>query len=139
MALPTKKTLTRGKVSVRNENFERVLVDESDEELAFRQGLHDAYIENYVPNKINNFNNMIDDVHKSFDWTQLVDTTLTEDSQKEFTDYRANLKKIGKKYFNAKNEPLDVKDNFWDENFPLGTLVPEPPTPEYKPEEEEEE
>ena len=90
MALPTKKTLTRGKVSVRNENFERVLVDESDEELAFRQGLHDAYIENYVSNKINNFNNMIDDVHKSFDWTQLVDTTLTEDSQKEFTDYRAN-------------------------------------------------
>jgi len=55
MALPTKKTLTRGKVSVRNENFERVLVDESDEELAFRQGLHDAYIENYVPNKINKF------------------------------------------------------------------------------------
>ena len=97
MALPTKKTLTRGKVSVRNENFERVLVDESDEELAFRQSLHDAYIENYVPNKINDLNNMIYDVHKSFDWTQLVDTTLTKDSQKEFTDYQVNQKRYNNK------------------------------------------
>ena len=36
------------------------------------------------------------------------------------------------------SEPLDVKDNFWNEGFPMGTLIPEPPTPEYKPEEEEE-
>jgi hypothetical protein len=135
MALPTKKTLTRGKTSVRNEKLERVLVDETDSELAFRQGLHDSYIDNYIINKINSFNSMIDDVHKSFDWTQLVDTTLTTESQAEFTTYRANLKKIGKNYFNAKNEPLDVNDNFWDENFPMGSLISEPPTPAYKPEE----
>ena len=138
MALPTKKTLTRGKVSVRNEKMERVLVDESDEELAFRQSCHDNYVENYIENQIRTFKQMIDDQHKSLDWTQLIDTTLTKESQAEFTTYRANLKKIGKNYFDSDNKPLDTSVDFWDKNFAIGSLVPKIPTPTYKPEDPEE-
>ena len=54
MALPTKQTLTRAKVSV-SENFVRTLRDETDEELAQRQKMHDAWVDNYANEKIGIF------------------------------------------------------------------------------------
>ena len=54
MTLPTKKTLTKGKIST-SENFVRTLRDETDQELALRQSMNDDYIDNYIANKVNIF------------------------------------------------------------------------------------
>jgi len=95
MALPTKKTLTKGKIST-SENFVRVLRDESDEELAIRQAMNDAYIDNYIVNKINILEETVDYKHSSLDWTQIADSEkpLTDESTAEFKKYREDIKKI---------------------------------------------
>ena len=88
MALPTKKTLTKGKIST-SENFVRVLRDETDEELAQRQAMSDAYVDNYVKDKIYVLDSVVDNKHSSLDWTQIADSEkpLTDESTAEFKKF----------------------------------------------------
>ena len=94
MALPTKKTLTKGKIST-SENFVRFLRDETDQELAIRQAMHDAYIDDYIVNKINILKESVDYKHFTLDWTQIADSEkpLTDESTAEFKKYREDIKK----------------------------------------------
>ncbi len=137
MALPTKQTLTRAKVSV-SENFVRTLRDETDEELAQRQKMHDAWVDNYANEKIGILDSTVDFKHSSLDWTQVADSEkpLTDESTAEFKKYREDIKKIRETLVDGDNKPLDENDEFWSENFSdMFSLFPTEPTPEYKPEE----
>jgi|OM-RGC.v1.026049572 hypothetical protein len=137
MAFPTKRTLTKSKVSV-SENFVRTIRDETDEELAARQQLHNKYIDTYAEEKIFVLDSTVDTKHSSLDWTQVADSEkpLTDASAAEFKKYREDIKKIRDTLVNGDNEPLDKNDNFWDPDFSdMFSLFPTEPTPEYKPEE----
>ena len=140
MALPTKKTLTKGKIST-SENFVRTLRDESDEELAIRQAMNDAYIDNYIVNKINILKETVDYKNFTLDWTQVADSEkpLTDESTAEFKKYREDIKKIKETLVDSDDKPLDTNDAFWDESFTnMLELFPTEPTPVYKEEPEEE-
>ena len=137
MAFPTKRTLTKSKVSV-SENFVRTIRDETDEELAARQQLHNKYIDTYAKEKIFVLDSTVDTKHSSLDWTQVADSEkpLTDASAAEFKKYREDIKKIRDTLVDGDDEPLDKNDNFWDPDFSdMFSLFPTEPTPEYKPEE----
>ena len=137
MAFPTKRTLTKSKVSV-SENFVRTIRDETDEELAARQQLHNKYIDTYAEEKIFVLDSTVDTKHSSLDWTQVADSEkpLTDASAAEFKKYREDIKKIRETLVDGDNKPLDENDEFWTENFSdMFSLFPTEPTPEYKPEE----
>ena len=137
MAFPTKRTLTKSKVSV-SENFVRTIRDETDEELAARQQLHNKYIDTYAEEKIFVLDSTVDTKHSSLDWTQVADSEkpLTDESTAEFKKYREDIKKIRETLVDGDNKPLDENDEFWTENFSdMFSLFPTEPTPEYKPEE----
>ncbi len=137
MALPTKKTLTKGKIST-SENFVRFLRDETDQELAIRQAMNDAYIDNYIVDKVNILEEMVNYKHFTLDWTQVADSEkpLTDESTAEFKKYREDIKKIKETLVDSDYKPLDTNHAFWDESFTdMLELFPTEPTPEYKPEE----
>jgi hypothetical protein len=92
MAFPTKRTLTKSKVSV-SENFVRTIRDETDEELAARQQLHNKYIDTYAEEKIFVLDSTVDTKHSSLDWTQVADSEkpLTDASAAEFKKYREDI------------------------------------------------
>ena len=137
MALPTEKTLTKGKINT-SENFVRFLRDETDQELAIRQAMHDAYIDSYIVNKINILKEAVNYKHFTLDWTQVADSEkpLTDESTAEFKKYREDIKKIKETLVDSDDKPLDTNHAFWDESFTdMLELFPTEPTPAYKPEE----
>tara|TARA_R110001583_G_scaffold195043_1_gene368645 strand:- start:214 stop:627 length:414 start_codon:yes stop_codon:yes gene_type:complete len=137
MTLPTKKTLTKGKIST-SENFVRTLRDETDQELALRQSMNDDYIDNYIANKVNILEEAVDYKHFTLNWTQIADSEkpLTDESTAEFKKYREDIKKIKETLVDSDGKPLDTNDIFWDEIFTdMFQLFPTEPTPVYKSEE----
>ena len=100
--------------------------------------MNDAYIDNYIVNKINILEETVDYKHSSLDWTQIADSEkpLTDESTAEFKKYREDIKKIKETLVDSDDKPLDTNDAFWDESFTnMLELFPTEPTPEYKPEE----
>ena len=86
MALPTTKTLTRGKVNERDfETRERIWRDETDEELAFRQRAYDDLVNNWPTTRITDLVDLCNGQRDAVEWTQLVDTCLTSECQAAFS------------------------------------------------------
>lgn len=129
MALPTTKTLTRGKVNERDfETRERIWRDETDEELAFRQQAYDDLVNNWSTTRITDLVDLCNGQRDAVEWTQLVDTCLTSECQAAFTTYRQALADLAASkgdYLDSDGNPNDYTEAFWD---PENTLIDFLPT-----------
>jgi len=140
MAIPTKKKLEKSKsISLNHATGKHVTREETDEQLAERQKMYDDFVKNFFTLRVKDIQSVANSILPATDWTQLRDSNLTDESLAEFTAYRKKLKEISKNLMKADGvTPKDKKDPMWDPELFLEGFFPEPPTPEYKPEEEEE-
>ena len=138
MAIPQPETLTRGIINDRNpETGLRENREETDQELAQRQAEYDDWLQNYFINHSGYIQSVGNSILPATDWTQLLDSNLTDESVAEFAAYRKVLKELNKDLLDGSNNPVDANDEIWDENYSVDDNLPTEPTPEYKPEEEE--
>ena len=136
MAKPTAQTLERGVINEKNhETGKRENRPETDKELAQRQADYDNWLENYYINKANHIQSVGDAVVPATDWTQLLDSNLTDESVAEFAAYRKQLKELSKDLLKEDNTPTDANDDRWDLDYDVEANLPTEPTPKYKPEE----
>ena len=136
MAIPQPETLTRGIINDRNpETGLRENRPETNEELAERQEGYDNWLENYYINKTSFAKSVGLGILPSTDWTQLLDSNLTDESVAEFAAYRKILKDLGKDWLDESNNPVDANNEIWDEDYSVEDNLPTEPTPAYKPEE----
>ena len=136
MAIPQAETLTKGVINDRNsETGIRENRPETDEELAQRQADYDNWLQNYFINRSNYIQSIGNSMLPATDWTQLLDSNLTDESVAEFAAYRKVLKELNKDLLDGSNNPVDANDEIWDENYSVDDNLPTEPTPVYKPEE----
>jgi|TARA_R100000084_G_C4578752_1_gene112788 hypothetical protein len=136
MAKPSAETLERGVINEKNhETGKRENRPETDKELAQRQADYDNWLENYYINKANHIQSVGDAVVPATDWTQLLDSNLTDESVAEFAAYRKQLKELSKDLLKEDNTPTDANDDRWDLDYDVEANLPTEPTPKYKPEE----
>tara|TARA_B100001758_G_scaffold154878_1_gene133426 strand:+ start:144 stop:554 length:411 start_codon:yes stop_codon:yes gene_type:complete len=136
MAIPTAKTLEKGIINTKNhETGVRENREETDAELAERQAGYDSWLASYYINKTQEIEQLGIGQLPHTDWTQLLDSNLTEESVAEFAAYRKQLKELSKDLLKGDSTPTDPNANVWDVDFPIHTLLPTEPTPVYKPEE----
>jgi len=95
MAIPQAETLTKGVINDRNhETGLRENRPETDEELAQRQADYDNWLQNYFINRTNYIQSIGNAILPETDWTQLLDSNLTDESVAEFAAYRKALKEL---------------------------------------------
>ena len=136
MAKPSAETLERGVINEKNhETGQRENRPETDTELAQRQADYDNWLENYYINKANHIQSVGDAIVPATDWTQLLDSNLTDESVAEFAAYRKELKELSKDLLKGDSTPTDVNDDRWDLDYDVDANLPTEPTPVYKPEE----
>ncbi len=138
MTKPTEQVLEKGVINDKNpQTGQRENRPETDEELAERQEGYDNWLKNYYINKTSFAESVGMGILPATDWTQLLDSNLTDESVKEFASYRKVLKDLGKDWLNETNSPTDIDDGIWDEDYDVHSNLPTEPTPQYKPEETE--
>lgn len=139
MAIPKKMKLERsGTISLNHETGKHETREETDEQLAERQKAYDNFVKNFFSIRAQDIQNSANSVLPDTDWTQLLDSNLTDESLAEFTSYRKQLKEISKNLMKEDGvTPKNKKDPIWDPELSLHDYFPKSPTPEYKPEEEE--
>ena len=136
MAIPQAETLTKGVINDRNpETGIRENREETDQELAQRQADYDNWLQNYFINRTNYIQSIGNAILPETDWTQLLDSNLTDESVAEFAAYRKALKELSKDLLDGANNPVDANDEIWDEDYDVHANLPTEPTPVYKPEE----
>ena len=137
MAIPTKKKLERsGTISLNHATGKHDTREETDEQLAERQKMYDDFVENFFSIRVKDIQSVADSILPATDWTQLLDSNLTEESLAEFTSYRKKLKETSKNLMKEDGvTPKDKKNSIWDPDLFLEDFFPKAPTPEYKPEE----
>jgi len=136
MAIPQEETLTKGVINDRNhETGLRENRPETDEELAQRQADYDNWLQNYFINRSNYIQSIGNSMLPATDWTQLLDSNLTDESVAEFAAYRKVLKELNKDLLDGDNNPVDANDEIWDEDYDVHANLPTEPTPVYKSEE----
>ena len=136
MAIPQAETLTKGVINDRNpETGMRENRPETDEELAQRQAEYDDWLQNYFINQSGYIQSVGNSILPETDWTQLLDSNLTDESVAEFAAYRKVLKELNKDLLDESNNPVDANDEIWDEDYDVHANLPTEPTPVYKPEE----
>jgi len=136
MAKPSAETLERGVINEKNhETGQRENRPETDTELAQRQSDYDNWLENYYINKANHIQSVGDAIVPATDWTQLLDSNLTDESVAEFAAYRKQLKELSKDLLKEDSTPTDANDDRWDLDYDVDANLPTEPTPVYKPEE----
>ena len=136
MAKPTEQVLEKGVINDKNpQTGQRENRPETDEELAERQEGYDNWLKNYYINKTSFAESVGFGILPATDWTQLLDSNLTDESVAEFAAYRKVLKELSKDKLDGANNPTNPDDNFWDEEYDVHSNLPTEPTPVYKPEE----
>ena len=136
MAIPQAETLTKGVINDRNpETGIRENREETDKELAQRQADYDNWLQNYFINRSEFIQSIGNSMLPATDWTQLLDSNLTDESVAEFAAYRKILKELNKNLLDGANNPVDANDEIWDEDYSVEANLPTEPTPVYKPEE----
>ena len=140
MAIPKKMKLERsGTISLNHETGKHETREETDEQLAERQKMYDDFVENFFIIRARDIQNVANSMLPAPDWTQLLDSNLTDKSLAEFTAYRKKLKEMSKSLMKADGvTPKDKKNLIWDPDLSLDEYFPEPPEPEYKSEEKKE-
>jgi len=140
MAIPTAQVLTKGTINDRNpETGLREVREETDQELTFRQAEYDNFLENYFINRSNHIQSIGNAMLPATDWTQLLDSNLTDESVAEFAAYRKVLKELNKDLLDGANNPTDPTNEIWDEDYDVALHLPPEPTPVYKTDSESEE
>ena len=136
MAIPQAETLTKGVINDRNpETGLRENREETDQELAQRQADYDDRLKNWFINQSDYIQSVGNSILPTTDWTQLLDSNLTDESVAEFAAYRKVLKELNKDLLDGANNPLDANNEIWDEDYSVEDNLPTEPTPAYKPEE----
>jgi hypothetical protein len=136
MAIPQAETLTKGVINDRNpETGIRENREETDQELAQRQADYDNWLQNYFINRSEFIQSIGNSMLPATDWTQLLDSNLTDESVAEFAAYRKVLKELNKNLLDGANNPTDSENEVWDEDHDVHANLPTEPTPVYKPEE----
>lgn len=136
MAIPKAETLTKGVINDRNpETGLRENREETDKELAQRQADYDDRLKNWFINQSGYIQSVGNSILPTTDWTQLLDSNLTDESVAEFAAYRKVLKELNKDLLDGANNPTDPNDDVWDEDYSVEDNLPTEPTPVYKPEE----
>ena len=136
MAIPQAETLTKGVINDRNlETGIRENREETDQELAQRQADYDNFLQNYFINRSGFIQSIGNAMLPATDWTQLLDSNLTDESVAEFAAYRKVLKELNKDLLDGANDPVDSNNKIWDEDYSVEANLPTEPTPVYKPEE----
>ena len=138
MGIPQKETLEKSNISFRNWENEgkREIRLETDKELAHRQSLHENFIKFWFQMRRDGLKSSAESRIPATDWTQLLDSNLTDESVTEFQTYRQNLKTIADGLLETDDlTPVDENHTLWDQNTEIETLIPDEPTPKYKPEE----
>jgi hypothetical protein len=136
MAIPKAETLTKGVINDRNpETGLRENREETDKELAQRQADYDDRLKNWFINQSGYIQSVGNSILPTTDWTQLLDSNLTDESVAEFAAYRKVLKELNKDLLDGANNPTDPNDDVWDEDYSVEDNLPTEPTPAYKPEE----
>ena len=138
MGIPQKETLERSNISFRNweNDGKREIRPETDSELAHRQSLHENFIKFWFQMRRDGLKSSAESRIPSTDWTQLLDSNLTDESVAAFQAYRENLRTITNGLLEDDNlTPVDENHTLWDEDTEIDTLIPAEPTPVYKSEE----
>ncbi len=138
MGIPQKETLERSNISFRNweNNGKREIRPETDSELTHRQSLHENFIKFWFQMRRDGLKSSAESRIPNTDWTQLLDSNLTDESVAAFQAYRDNLRTIANGLLEDDNlTPVDENNTLWDENTEIDTLIPVEPTPVYKSEE----
>lgn len=138
MGIPQKETLERSNISFRNweNDGKREIRPETDSELAHRQSLHENFIKFWFQMRRDGLKSSAEARIPSTDWTQLLDSNLTDESVAAFQAYRENLRTIANGLLEDDNlTPVDENHTLWDEDTEIDTLIPAEPTPVYKSEE----
>ena len=136
MAIPQAETLTKGVINDRNpETGLRENREETDKELAQRQADYDDRLKNWFINQSGYIQSVGNSILPTTDWTQLLDSNLTDESVAEFAAYRKVLKELNKDLLDGSNNPVDANNEIWDEDYDVHANLPTEPTPAYKPEE----
>lgn len=136
MAIPKAETLTKGVINDRNpETGLRENREETDKELAQRQADYDDRLKNWFINQSGYIQSVGNSILPTTDWTQLLDSNLTDESVAEFAAYRKVLKELNKDLLDGANNPTDPNDDVWDEDYSVEDNLPTEPTPVYKSEE----
>ena len=136
MAIPQAETLTKGVINDRNpETGLRENREETDQELAQRQADYDDRLKNWFINQSGYIQSVGNSILPATDWTQLLDSNLTDESVAEFAAYRKVLKELNKDLLDGSNNPVDANNEIWDEDYDVHANLPTEPTPAYKPEE----
>jgi hypothetical protein len=138
MGIPQKETLERSNISFRNweNDGKREIRPETDSELAHRQSLHENFIKFWFQMRRDGLKSSAEARIPSTDWTQLLDSNLTDESVAAFQAYRENLRTITNGLLEDDNlTPVDENNTLWDEDTEIDTLIPAEPTPVYKSEE----
>lgn len=136
MAIPQAETLTKGVINDRNpETGLRENREETDQELAQRQADYDDRLKNWFINQSDYIQSVANSILPTTDWTQLLDSNLTDESVAEFAAYRKVLKELNKDLLDEANNPVDANNEIWDEDYSVEDNLPKEPTPAYKPEE----
>lgn len=138
MGIPQKETLERSNISFRNweNDGKREIRPETDAELAHRQSLHENFIKFWFQMRRDGLKSSAEGRIPSTDWTQLLDSNLTDESVAAFQAYRENLRTIANGLLEDDNlTPVDENHTLWDEDTEIDTLIPAEPTPVYKSEE----
>lgn len=137
MGIPQKETLEKSNISFRNWENEgkREIRLETDQELAHRQSLHENFIKFWFQMRRDGLKSSAESRIPATDWTQLLDSNLTDESVAEFAAYRKILKELNKDLLDESNNPVDANDEIWDEDYDVHANLPTEPTPVYKPEE----
>ena len=136
MAIPQAETLTKGVINDRNpETGLRENREETDQELAQRQADYDDRLKNWFINQSDYIQSVGNSILPATDWTQLLDSNLTDESVAEFAAYRKVLKELNKDLLDGANNPVDANNEIWDEDYSVEDNLPTEPTPAYKPEE----
>jgi hypothetical protein len=138
MGIPQKETLERSNISFRNweNDGKREIRPETDSELAHRQSLHENFIKFWFQMRRDGLKSSAEARIPSTDWTQLLDSNLTDESVAAFQAYRENLRTITNGLLEDDNlTPVDENHTLWDEDTEIDTLIPAEPTPVYKSEE----
>jgi hypothetical protein len=136
MAIPQAETLTKGVINDRNpETGLRENREETDQELAQRQADYDDRLKNWFINQSGYIQSVGNSILPATDWTQLLDSNLTDESVAEFAAYRKVLKELNKDLLDGSNNPVDANNEIWDEDYDVHANLPTEPTPAYKSEE----
>ena len=138
MGIPQKETLEKSNISFRNWENEgkREIRLETDQELAHRQSLHENFIKFWFQMRRDGLKSSAESRIPNTDWTQLLDSNLTDESVAAFQAYRENLRTIANGLLEDDNlTPVDENHTLWDEDTEIDTLIPAEPTPVYKSEE----